>query len=133
MDLNQTRSIASTLFEFGHFFGPEGPKDLIFPEEGWELHTLRTDEDERDMGFKVLQDITDSGSRKYMDLWAKAVDEKFNEGLSNAISDNVIETLMETHSEGDTCSAFFSEMEPFKLIKKGKKREKIQLFVRTAR
>ncbi|KAK8999229.1 hypothetical protein V6N11_070405 [Hibiscus sabdariffa] len=81
------------------------------------------------MGFKPLQEITDSGSRKYMDLWAKAVDEKFNEGLSNAISDNVIET----HSEGDTCSAFFSEMEPFKLIKKGKKREKIQLFVRTAR
>ncbi|KAK8662182.1 hypothetical protein V6N13_091769 [Hibiscus sabdariffa] len=79
------------------------PKDLIFPEEGQELHTLRTDEDERDMGFKPLQEITDSGSRKYMDLWAKAVDEKFNEGLSNAISDNVIET----HSEGDTCGDFF--------------------------
>ncbi|KAK8491115.1 hypothetical protein V6N12_016043 [Hibiscus sabdariffa] len=67
-----------------------GPKDLIFPEEGWELHTLRADEDERDMGFKPLREITDSGSRKYMDLWAKAVDEKFNEGLSNAISDSFI-------------------------------------------
>ncbi|KAK8557124.1 hypothetical protein V6N13_035228 [Hibiscus sabdariffa] len=57
---------------------------------GWELHTLRADEDERDMGFKPLREITDSGSRKYMDLWAKAVDEKFNEGLSNAISDSFI-------------------------------------------
>ncbi|KAL4383355.1 hypothetical protein GQ457_15G025870 [Hibiscus cannabinus] len=100
-----------------HLNWKQGPKDLTFPEEGRELHTLRTDEDERDMGFKPLQEITVSGSREYMDLWAKAVDEKFNEGLSNAISDNVIET----HSEGDTCSAFFSEMEPFKLIKKGKK------------
>ncbi|KAL4295631.1 hypothetical protein GQ457_12G003340 [Hibiscus cannabinus] len=100
-----------------HLNWKQGPKDLTFPEEGRELHTLRTDEDERDMGFKPLQEIADSGSREYMDLWAKAVDEKFNEGLSNAISDNVIET----HSEGDICSAFFSEMEPFKLIKKGKK------------
>ncbi|KAL4313407.1 hypothetical protein GQ457_01G002420 [Hibiscus cannabinus] len=63
-----------------HLNWKQGPKDLTFPEEGRELHTLRTDEDERDMGFKPLQEITDSGSREYMDLWAKAVDEKFNEG-----------------------------------------------------
>ncbi|KAK8504670.1 hypothetical protein V6N12_046919 [Hibiscus sabdariffa] len=77
-----------------HLNWKQGPKDLIFPEEGRELHTLRTDEDERDMSFKPLHEITDSGSRKYMDLWAKAVDEKFNEGLSNAISDNRLFVLV---------------------------------------
>ncbi|KAK8595538.1 hypothetical protein V6N13_016905 [Hibiscus sabdariffa] len=100
-----------------HLNWKQGPKDLIFPEEGWELHTLRTDEDERDMGFKVLQDITDSGSRKYMDLWAKAVDEKFNEGLSNAISDNCETVFWELNFSGGDFFMGHSQVTFVELIK----------------
>ncbi|KAK8552974.1 hypothetical protein V6N13_055751 [Hibiscus sabdariffa] len=95
--------------------------------------SLRFGDEVRVLGINSFWEDVESGSRKTTDPWAKAIDEKFNEGFLNVFGDNVNGSFLGNLSDGESGRAFFSEMEPIRLNKRGKKREKIQLVVRFAR
>ncbi|KAK9034612.1 hypothetical protein V6N11_050769 [Hibiscus sabdariffa] len=95
------------------------PKDSFVHAKERERLTLRSSEEVRDLAINSLWEDVESGSRKTKDPWAKAIDENFNEGFSNVFGDNVSRPLLENHSDGESGRAFFSEMEPIRLNKRG--------------
>ncbi|KAK8496719.1 hypothetical protein V6N12_032100 [Hibiscus sabdariffa] len=95
------------------------PKDSFVPTKERERLSLRSSEEVQDLGMNSLWEDVESGSRKTKDPCAKAIDEKFNEGFSNVFGDNVSGSLLENYSDGESSRAFFSEMEPIRLNKRG--------------
>ncbi|KAK8559956.1 hypothetical protein V6N12_012767 [Hibiscus sabdariffa] len=71
------------------------PKESFVPIKEREMFSLRSGEEVQDLGINSLWEVVESGSRKIKDPWAKAIDEKLNEGLSNVFSDNLCGNYLE--------------------------------------